>query len=210
MKDLNLQLFEAKDFMGISSDAPILIDFSKNKGNAVKLSGDQGTRKTSTITALMYIMGAAFSVDTKNFFNQKDEAIDVELKFKYDGDEYHVVANSTRFNLKRKFKDRWVPESEPKNMLRKMFGNLGVSPMFLKELRGKDQIKWIKETFGVEEEASKKEVKLTNGLKEAEVTRRDVNREIKALKGALDVEPLYNDYENSLKKFKDTPNAKKE
>lgn len=210
MSDLNLIQFEAKDFMGISSDAPILIDFSKSRGNAVKLSGDQGTRKTSTITALMYIMGASFSVDTKNFFNQKDEAIDVELKFKYDGDEYQVVANGTRFQLKRKFKDRWVPESEPKNMLRKMFGNLGVSPMFLKDLRGKDQIKWIKETFGVEEEASKKEVKLTNGLKEAEVTRRDVNREIKSLKGALDVEPLYNDYENSLKKFGGVISAKKE
>ena len=211
MNDLTLQQFEAKDFMGINQDAPVIIDFTKTRGkNAVIFSGDQGTKKTSTMNALMYLMGANFNVDVKNFFNQKDNAVDVTLAFGHDGDDYLITANGTRFVLKRKFKDRWVSESEPKTTLKRIFGNIGVSPMHLKDKSGKEQIKWVKETFGVEEDASKKEVKITGSLRELESTRRDVNREIKTLKGALDAEPLYNDYENSLKRFKESPSAKKE
>lgn len=209
-KDLSLQQFTANDFMGIDSSAPIVIDFSKARGNVVKLTGDQGTKKTSTMTALMYVMGAAFNVDTKTFFNQTDEAIDVTLAFKYEGEDYVVTANGSRFMLKRKIKDRMVQEAEPKTILKNIFGNLGVSPMFLKEKNGKQQIEWVKKTFGVEEEASKKEVKITTQLKEAETNRREVNRDIKNTKGALELEPLFQNFEASQKKFKEAPSAKKE
>lgn len=209
-KDLSLQHFEANDFMGIDQSSPIVIDFSKARGNVVKLTGDQGTKKTSTMTALMYVMGAAFRVDTKNFFNQTDEAIDVKMSFKFEGEEYTVAANGSRFVLKRKIKDRYVMEAEPKSILRKIFGNLGVSPMFLKEVPGKVQINWVKETFGVEEEASKKEIRIANSLKELEAQRREVNRDIKQTKGALEIEPMYQNYEASAKKFKEAPSAKKE
>jgi hypothetical protein len=215
-KDLHLKLFEATDFMGIDSTNPIVINFDKaRKGaNVVKLTGDQGLGKTSTMTALMYLMGAAFNIDAKNFKNLTDDTIDLNLNFDYDGDSYNVTASGSagRITLK-KFLDKegkFTSVSEPKTVLRNIFGNLGVSPMFLAELSGKKQIQWFKDTFGDNPRINKQEEELVKKIDDLFGKRRDVNRDIKNLKGALEVEPLYQNYEKSQAKFKDAPSAKKE
>lgn len=214
MKDIvQLKHFEANSFMGISHEDPIVIEFVKNKkAKVLKLTGDQGTGKTSTITAFMYLMGAAFNIDAKTFKNINDEAIDLKLEFEHDGGQYKIEASGNRITLKRFYKesDKWVTENSPKETIRKIFGNLGISPLFLKELSGKKQIQWFKETFGTDEEATKKEQKLVLNIDTVFNQRRDVNRDIKNLKGALETEPLYQNYEKSQEKFKAAPSAKKE
>lgn len=212
---IELKQFEAKDFMGIDQSNPVVIDFTKaRKGqNVVTIRGDQGTNKTSTITALMYLMGAAFNVDMKSFVNLNDEALDVKLEFEdSEGNQYKAEATTSRLTLKQFFKTpgKFVSVDSPKATLRKIFGNLGVSPMFLKEVEGKKQIEWFKETFGSDEEAGKKEKRLIENLQTLTDQRREVNRDIKRVKGALESEPLYINYEESQEKFKSAPSPKKE
>lgn len=211
-QDVHLKQLEAKSFMGIDSSSPIIIDFSKAKKNqnVVKLTGDQGTRKTSTITALMYLLGAAFNIDQKNFKNLNDDTIDLSLDFEHNGEKYKAEVKGTRFSLKSFVKEKWIPESQPKELIRKMVGPLGVSPMFLKEMAGKKQIQWFKDMFGTDENSSKKEVKLVSDINELFENRREANRTIKNLRGSLTENPLYADYEGNMKKFKTTVSAEKE
>ena len=46
MKDLHLKKFEAKDFMGISAEDPVVIEFPKNGKKVALLKGNQGVGKT--------------------------------------------------------------------------------------------------------------------------------------------------------------------
>lgn len=205
--ELTLKRFEAKDFLGIDMSNPIVIEFDNaRKGqNITRLSGDQGVGKTSTLTALMYVMGAAFNVDLKTFKNVKDEKIDVNLEFEHNGEKYVVTASGAngRIVLKKYFgeADKFVSIGEPKQMLKTIFGNLGVSPMFLKELAGKKQIQWFKDTFGDNPRINKQEEEIVSKLKVKEDSRREVNRDLKLITGALETNPLYQNYENNLKKF---------
>lgn len=211
MKDLHLKRFEANSFMGISADDPIVIEFPKGKPVTL-LKGNQGTKKTSTLTALMHMMGAAFAFDTSTFVNNTDETVDVELKFVYEGTEYIAAQSGSRISLKRFYKeaDKFVQESSPKETLRRIFGNLGVSPMFLKNLDGTKQIDWFKKTFGDDEEATKKEVKLKKDLKNAEESRKSANRDKKNLAGWLAESKLAQNYEANQKKFKEAVSIEKE
>lgn len=214
MKDLNLIEFEVSSFLGISADSPVVIDFTEHKSKGVTIfKADQGLGKTSTLTALMLMMGATFDIDYKNFTNLKDETTKVDLKFMYDGSNYHAVLSGGRLSLKKQYKEangKWLAEGSPKEMLRMIFGTLGVSPMFLKTMDGKKQIEWFKKTFGKDEDAGKKEQKIVADLKKVTEERKETNREIKSLKGWLDISELYNNYEKSQKKFEKTVNADKE
>lgn len=213
MKDLHLIEFEANSFAGIDSDQPVVIHFAEAKKKAVTmLRGDQGTNKSSTLNALMSVMGASFNWETKNFVNKKEGTIDVHLKFTYKGGDYEVMQTGTRIVLKRFYKEtgKWIPESSPKETLREIFGNLGVSPMFLKDLPGKKQIEWFKQTFGASEDVSKKEQKLIADLTKLFYQRRDLNREIKEKDGAIKSSHLYKNYEKNHERFAKPISAEKE
>lgn len=205
MSDIHLKKFEANAFKGIDSSSPVVIEFPKNK-NVIKVKGNEGTGKTSTIEALMYLMGAEFNVDMKSLRNL-EEGIDTKLEFERNGSTYKIEANSTRVSLKELIKDKWVPENSPKELIRSTFGVLGVSPLFLRELAGKKQIQWLKDTFGSDEEASKKEQKVVAQIDEVFNGRREVNRSVKAVRGWLDSNDLYNDYQTSQERFKNTVKA---
>lgn len=203
MKDIHLKNFEGRSFLGIDSDNPVVIDFTRARKNGVtKLKGNQGTNKSSTIMALMSLMGAAFNFDLKHFVNRKDDTIDASLSFVYDGAEHEVIQSGTRVALKRHYKetDKWIPEGTPKETLRRIFGNLGVSPMFLKDLAGKKQIEWFKQTFS-NEDTSTRENKLLKQLAEVLDQRKEVNRAAKLLQATLEASPLYQNYEATAKKF---------
>lgn len=214
MKDLQLQEFKVESFLRIDQSCPVVIDFAENKSKGVTLlKGDNKIGKTSTLTALMLMMGATFDIDAKNFTNLKDETTKVDLKFVYDGSNYHAILSGGRLTLKKQYKEangKWMPEGSPKEMLRMIFGNLGVSPMFLKSMEGKKQIQWFKDTFGNDEEAGKKETKVISDLKKVTDERKDTNREIKALKGWLDLSELFTNYEKNAKRFEKPINADKE
>ena len=102
-------------------------------------------------------------------------------------EKYSVEASGTRLVLKKFFKeaDKFISINEPKTVLRKIFGNLGVSPLFLKTVAGKKQIEWFKETFGTDEEATRKEKKIIENIDLVFNQRRDVNRDIKNIKVRL-------------------------
>lgn len=208
MSDIHLKKFEANAFKGINSSNPLVIEFPKNK-NVVKVKGNEGTGKTSTIEALMYLMGAQFNVDMKSLRNL-DEGIDTKLEFEHNGSTYKIEANTSRISLKELIKEKWVPENSPKEMIRSTFGVLGVSPIFLRELAGKKQIQWLKDTFGNDEEASKKEQKVVAQIDSVFSGRREVNRSVKSVKGWLDENALYNDYAASQERFKKPVSAEKE
>lgn len=212
-KDLHLKLFKANSFMGISSDSPVIIDFTKaRKGqNVTLLTGDQETGKTSTLYGMMRMMGAAFGFDLKHTVNNEDETVDVEHEFNFEGADYVAKLTGDRLSLKRFYKEtnKWLPESSPADTLRKIFGNLGVSPMFLKEMDGDKQIKWFKKTFGSDQN-SRKEEKVIKDLTEATDRRKVVNKMNAELSGWLSQNDLFQNYEKNQKKFAVPINADKE
>jgi hypothetical protein len=214
MSDINLEKFEANSFMGIDASRPIVIDFTKRRKNQniVELVADEALCKTSTICGILYAMGAAFDINKKQLFNKKDGKLDANLKFTYEDEKYEVVVSDDRLTLKKLNEDdgKWKKQDEPGATLRKIFGPVGLSPFALRSMRGKDQIEFIQDLFGSGEDTKKKHAKLEADYDDLFAKRRDVNRDVKNLKGALDVDPLYQDYEGSVEKFKTPPNAKKE
>ena len=212
-KIIELEKFEANSFAGIDKSNPVVIDFTKRnkKQNVVEFLGDQEVGKTSTLMGILFAMGAAFDIDKKKLCNSEDGKIDVNLKFTYDGDQYHVIADDKRTILKKLSEDgKWRPEDGPMNMLRKIFGPVGLSPFGVREMKGRDQIKYFQEMFGVDEGASKKMKKLEEEVDDIFTRRRDANREVTALKNALEIEPLYQNYEASMTRFEKPLSAEKE
>lgn len=214
MSDINLERFEANSFMGIDTSRPVIIDFTKRRKNQniVELVGDEALCKTSTICGVLYSMGAAFDINKKQLFNKKDGKLDVNLKFSYEGDKYEVIVSDDRLTLKKFSEDdgKWKKQDEPGTTLRKIFGPVGLSPFSLRTMRGKDQIEFIQDLFGSGDDTKKKHAKMEADYEKLFDQRRDVNREIKSLTGALNVEPLFQNYEQSQEAFKATIVAGKE
>ncbi len=218
MRDLHLKEVEINSFAGIDTESPVVIHWTEAKKNQgiTMLRGDQETGKTSTLNAIMSLMGAVFNFETKTFINKKNDTIDTSLKFTYEGADYEASQSGSRVMLKRFFKEaaggkgKWIAEGSPKETLRIIFGNLGISPMFLKSLPGKKQIQWFKETFGVTEEVSKKEQKLQTSLDTIFKQRTELNREIKEDDAALKANPLFKNYEKNHAKFAKAVTADKE
>lgn len=210
---LELEEFKANSFMGISQSDPIVIDFTARRKNQnfVEFTGDQGTRKTSTLMGILFAMGGTFNLDKKKLFNREDGAIDVNLKFTYNEEQYQVAANSTRTELKKLNEaGKWKAEDSPIAMLKKIFGPVGLSPLSVKEMKGKDQIQFFQQMFGSGEEASKKMRQLETDIDKIFADRRDINREAKQLSSALELEPLFQKREASEEKFKKLISADKE
>jgi hypothetical protein len=210
---LELEKFEANSFAGISSTSPVIIDFTakRKNQNVVEFLGDQGTGKSSTLMGILYAMGATFNIDKKKLLNSIDSAIDETLSFKYEGESYQVIAKTARIELKKLNENgKWSAVDSPVAMLRKMFGPVGLSPFSVKEMKGKDQIKYFQDMFGSGEDASKKIKKLEDDIEVLFSQRRDVNRDAKALSSALELEPLFQNYEKSQERFKKPVSADKE
>lgn len=210
---LELEKFEANSFAGISSTSPVIIDFTakRKNQNVVEFLGDQGTGKSSTLMGILYAMGATFNIDKKKLLNSIDSAIDETLSFKYEGESYQVIAKTARIELKKLNENgKWSAVDSPVAMLRKMFGPVGLSPFSVKEMKGKDQIKYFQDMFGSGEDASKKMKKLEDDIEVLFSQRRDVNRDAKALSSALELEPLFQNYEKSQERFKKPVSADKE
>lgn len=211
---VNLERFEAKSFMGIDQSKPIVIDFASRKKNQniIELVGDEALCKTSTICGILYAMGGALNIDKKELFNTIDGALDVNLKFEYDEEKYEVIVKNDRITLKKynEESDKWKTQDEPMATLRRIFGPVGLSPFRIKQLEGKKQIEFFQEMFGSGEDTKKKHKKLEDDYDKLYSDRREINRVIKSLNGALQEESLYLEYEKNQKRFKNPINAEKE
>lgn len=208
-KDIVLKHVSIDSFMGIDKSNPVVLDLAKHyaKGkNITTLSGNQGTRKTSTISALLFLLGANFDFDKDNLINITDDTINLENEFEVDGEQYRVKATKSRFLLEKLYANpgkegKWVKEDSPKETLRKLIGNLGLSPMFLKEQSGEKQIDWFRRTFS-DEENSKKETSIKTSLGKLVPARREANREYKRLQTVLNDSDLFINWEDSERRFK--------
>lgn len=213
MKDvLELTTFTASSFMGIDSNLPIVIDFtSMRKNRFVELAGDQGQGKTSTLMGLMYAMCGNVPLEKKRLMNSIDKAIAEELEFKHNGEKYKIEVSSTRINLKKEVKDgKWTVQPSPVELIKEMFGPVGMFPVHVKEMDGRKQIKFFQDMFGSGDDASKKMKKLEDEIDTVFSARRDLNRDIKMLESALEIEPLFKNREQSEERFAKTINAEKE
>jgi hypothetical protein len=201
--NVTLKQFTAHSFMGIHKEHPIVLDFTQTQDNITLIEGDQGLGKTSTLTALLYAVGAETGVELKHLVNQADGTIKLEHEFETaDGKLYRVNATKSKFLLERyvKSEDVWIPESEPKTKIKDLIRAIS-SPMFLKTKKGRDQIKWFRENLAVDPTLEAEEEKLSHLLQEASAARTNANREYERIKSALSTEPLYIDREQNLKRF---------
>ncbi len=215
--EIVLVKYEAKSFMGIDSSRPVVIDFSSMRKNRfVELSGDQGQGKTSTLYGLMYALCGNVPFEKKRLMNSVDNGIDTVLEFKHNDENYKIEASSTRINLKKEVKEgKWQLQNGPVEMIKEMFGPVGMFPMNVKEMDGDKQIEFFQKMFGSGDDATKRLKKLKEDRKSIYNDRRDLTRDQNTLKSALDANPLYANYEASLEKYKtpviiDTEKAKYE
>lgn len=211
-KMLELEQFTANSFMGIDKSSPIFIDFSqaKKNQNIIEFFGNQGTRKSSTLHGILYAMAGKLPFEKKKLLNSLDNELSEELIFTWEGERYKAVVKTERIELRKQVGDKWKPEDEPVAMIKKIFGSVGLSPFALREMDGNKQIEYMFNTFGKSEETSKKIKKTEADLKIKFNERTEVNRELKAVKNSLEIEPLFQDYEKSQKRFEKTINAEKE
>lgn len=210
--EIVLVKYEAKSFMGIDSSRPVVIDFSSMRKNRfVELSGDQGQGKTSTLYGLMYALCGNVPLEKKRLMNSIDNNIEEVLEFKHNDESYKIEVSSSRINLKKEVKEgKWQVQNAPVEMIKEMFGPVGMFPMHVKEMDGRKQIKFFQDMFGSGDDASKKMKKLEEEISEVFSARRDLNRDIKMLESALEIEPLFKNREQSEERFAKTINAEKE
>lgn len=201
---MKLKKLEVKAYAGINPASPVVIDFSES--NFVKASGDNGAGKTSLLNALLTACGQ-LSKDDKNKINRESGKIDIDMDFVgNDRLTYHVRCTKSVFQLT--YAGEAVPE--PITKMKELLGVVGVSPMVIKDAKLTDIIKWLASYSNKNaEEFEKKILKFKDSIKEAETSRADANRSLKGLNEYLSNEQMYNDWEETEKKFKVKPDLDK-
>lgn len=206
--------FRGDSFMGVDKTMGVFIDFSKLKKGVgmVQLTGDQGTGKSSTLLGVAASMGAELGIKKERLVNSIDNDIYEEISAQKGDDTYIVELTASRMTVKKKFGDKFRKDdsASPGELIKDLFGPVGISPFDVKNKRGKEQITFFREMFGNEEGAAAKLKSIEDKIDEVFSARRDVNKEIKQIEGALESEPLFKDYERSLQRFKNQPSAQKE
>lgn len=210
MPTLQLKKLTTNSFQGINQDAPVIIDFSKYTGKKItKMSGDMGVGKTSTIHSLLYACGQSFDFKLENFVNLQDGALSGSFEFTSGNKEYKVTYSKTKFVLNRLYKDadepesagKWIPESDPKTLLKKLIGHIATSPMFLKEVKGEKQIEWLYEILSIPPEVKKQQDKLKEELTLLNKSFTNTNALYKEIKSALNQDEKYLNWEESEKTY---------
>ena len=205
---LTFKKFEIASCGGISKEHPVVLDFTGfNKGKHIgKVTGDQGVGKTSFMNALLYACAHEFGFKTDNLINNNDKALSIKAEFTHGKNAYQISATKSMFRLMKLYKDNegnevWKMEDEPKTLVRKIVGNIGVSPMPLKETKGKDQVEWLYTMLNVPADILAKEKQLNEALATATKSRTEANREYDSLKKVLSQSPLFANYEQSEKSY---------
>lgn len=215
-ESLELVKFTAESWRGIDASKPVIIDFTKMRKTQhfVEFVGDEDLNKTNTLTGIMYAICVGLNIPRELMYNLTDGTIKEDLEFNHEGMQYKIECRNERISLKvwNDNTEKWVtdPDGEPVAKIRRIFGPVGMSPFVLQTMKGKEQIEYIQKIFGSGEDTKKKHKELDTAYDELFDKRRDVNRDITKITGALKLEPLYMDRENSEKKFKEPIVADKE
>lgn len=209
---LELQELTINSFMGVSKDQGVVISFMERKKNQhiTEFVADQGKGKSSRLLGLLYAMGARFKIEKKHLLNLRDGALNEGLKFKWEGINYHVIVTTGRLEVKKLNEgiEKWTSiDEEPMVFLRQVFGPVGLSPFEIRAWKGKKQIEYCAELFSDDSGVGTKMDKLEEEIEKTFNKRTGVNAEVDALSKSLELEPLYNNYEQSMEKFKKPVNA---
>lgn len=215
MSTLKIKKLTTTSFQGIDKTKPVVLDltqYSPNQKIAVAI-GDMGTGKTSWLNSILFGFGQEFGFKLENLVSLKDGVLNGGNEFELDGKQYRVkyssTAKSTKFTLERLFRDadspdapgKWIPEGEPKEMLKKLVGHVATSPMFLKNKKGADQVDWLYSILNVPQEVKEQEEKLKAALKSASASRTDANKTYEQIKSALAQDELYSQWEVNEKRY---------
>lgn len=200
---MRLKTFEVNSFAGINPNSPVVIDFTQSK--YVVGEGDMGTNKTSLINALLVACGQ-LSKDNKNFVNLQSGKIDINFDFVgKDRLTYNVRVTKSLFTLT--YEGEALPE--PITKMKELLGVVGVSPMDIKNSKLQDVIKWLSGYSNKSpEEFEKQARKFKDGIKLAKEGRAAANKVFKAMKEYLEAEQMYNEWEESEKKYIKEPDIK--
>lgn len=171
--NIKLVSFKAESFAKIDSTNPVIVVWPDDH-NIVKLEGDQAVGKSSALAAFIACCGGEI---IENAINKKDNKRKVEFEFKKNDRQYKVIITNTRFELQSLIEDdRWAKVPSPKQALQDILGPIGTSPMFLKNMSGKDQIAWLREFRKLSNEEEKQLEEINLKVKESYNGRKDAKR----------------------------------
>jgi hypothetical protein len=205
MSSLTFKRLKTGPFQGIDAANPIIIEFPPMSAKAKKrpitrLSGDQGLGKSSLLNSLLYGLGYNFGIKQEHFLNlDSGKTISGELEFDRDGETWKVRYSKTKFELFRLFRtdddSAWLPQGEAKTQLKRLVGNVAVTPLRLQVEDGKKQVDYLFDMLNIPEDIRVKAKALSAQIEIAAASRAKANKEYTFLKKALEEDPMYQNYE---------------
>lgn len=197
-KNVRLVKYEPEYFAGITPETGIVINFDEmpDGHNMIGITGDQGLGKTSLMNGLISLMGGELP---KNAINSDTGNLREELVFTKPGEEnvsWVVKRTKTAITVTRveQLPDGGFSSSiqkSPMTFLQDTFGSVGISPMVLKTMKGKEQITWLRNHQKLSSELKKKEDTLKYELGVVYHKRTEKNKEVKEVFKKLTVSPYY-------------------
>ena len=214
-KNITLENFTVRDFGGISSDKPVILyvgeAYAQGK-NIMLTKGDQGTNKSSWLTAILGLMGQELDINGKSkeimFINRNSGKLDCENHFTFKGVHYRVSWTKSAFKLQRQEMNEltdklvWRDETSPVATLKAIIGYVGTPPMNLKNKDGVKQVEEIRRALAISDDVQIEERKLLKSLEEAKTARTNANREYTRLQKALEANEMYVNWQQSEEAFK--------
>lgn len=181
MSKFKFTSFTPESFAGINEENnQSLIITIPEDCHVIELAGDQGQCKTSALSFIKAMCGGSLPA---NAINSVDEDMRGTATFEEDGVVYTVRMTKSGFTVKFNDGTGLSTKGSPKEWLQSRIGNIGISPMSLKDKKGKDQIEWIREVYKLDKESLDLEKRILAGLKKVtEEKRPNANREYARLK----------------------------
>ena len=214
---LRLLNFKVESFAKIDKSKPVVIVWPEDKKVSV-LQGDQSVGKTSVLSAFSALCGLDV---IKNAINKTDKDRKAELEIQKDERRYKIKITKSRFEVQLLTDDnRWATLPSAKSVLKDVLGPIGTSPMFLKEMKGEDQVNWLLSFFQLDESVVEGQKLLEQKIKEAYTSRKNAKRDHKLVESALnandyyinryDWEKRFADFEERMSKSGNIPEIQKE
>jgi|688.fasta_scaffold00239_90 hypothetical protein len=199
MANTTLKNITINSFKGISENSPVIIDFN-GEDNIVKFDGDQGTGKSSSLEAILWLMGYSFDVNIKELFNGKNP-IDEEMLFEHNEVKYKAIAKGDKIIVKScresdgTTADKYVNESSPKDLLNRIFKKCIVRQDFRYD-KSEKQVEWVSELFPMPKEEKQTIIVLTKKIEELKKdTRPSIGKLVSQYKTLTESNPLYKEYQ---------------
>jgi hypothetical protein len=179
----------------------------------IEASGDKGVGKSSFLSLVSEAAGA---MGFPRFINTKDKDKKYDQTIQLGEDWYRIKATRTQFDLFKlvlnpdgtiqtdaKGEPVGVRQSKPKDLLKKLIGPVGKSPIDVAAMKPDEQVKWIRTVAALNEQQQAFEKELNGRIKETYDARTKANNETNRLHTALENNGYYKDYEGWIAKFKE-------